>query len=107
MNKQFRNAFLRLAILSILQDKDIYGYDLVKQIGENFDITAGTLYPILYKLTDENLVETYLQESREGGARKYYKLNQKGKQAVKKESKEWERLIKKYQQFLQNIANSN
>jgi DNA-binding PadR family transcriptional regulator len=51
------------------------------------------------------LVETYLQESREGGARKYYKLNQKGKQAVKKESKEWERLIKKYQQFLQNIAN--
>jgi len=103
VNKQFRNAFLRLAILMILQKKDIYGYDLIKQIGENFDITPGALYPILYKLTDDNLVETYLQESSEGGVRKYYKLNQKGKDAAKQELEDWENLIKKYQKFLKEI----
>jgi PadR family transcriptional regulator PadR len=101
LNKQFRNAFLRVGILHLLSKNDMYGYDLVAKIGDFFEVTSGSVYPILYKLSDEELVETYLQESSEGGARKYYKLNKKGIKTFKEELKEWNGLIGKYQKFIQ------
>lgn len=102
LNKHFRNGFLRIAILYLLSKEDMYGYDLISKIGELFEVKAGSLYPVLYKLADEDLVETYLQESNEGGARKYYKLNAKGKKTFQKEAKEWNDLVSKYQEFISN-----
>jgi PadR family transcriptional regulator, regulatory protein PadR len=100
MNSQFKKGFLRLTVLLFLKSQDSYGYDLVRQVGEIFNTPAGTIYPILYKLTDDELVDTYLQESNEGGVRKYYKLNQKGFEILQKEFDEWDKFTTSYQSFV-------
>ena len=100
MNSQFKKGFLRLAVLLFLKRQDSYGYDLVRQVGEIFNTPAGTIYPILYKLTDDELVDTYLQESNEGGVRKYYRLNQNGLDTLQKEFAEWQAFSKLYQEFV-------
>lgn len=104
MNSQFKKGFLRLAVLLFLKSQDSYGYDLVRQVGEIFNTPAGTIYPILYKLADDELVDTYLQESNEGGVRKYYKLNQTGKDTLQKELEEWKTFSTAYQEFVDKYS---
>lgn len=82
--------------------KDYYGYELVEEISKILEISEGTLYPILRRLTDEACFETYLKESLEGPPRKYYRITKHGKDFQKAQLKEWsefnlqiERLLKK------------
>ena len=52
----FRFSFAELIILSLLEKKDIYGYEFVpllkKASGGRLVVTESTLYPTLYKLLD-------------------------------------------------------
>ncbi len=78
-------------MLALTQDKDRYGYELVHNISEQIDISEGTVYPILRRLTKEGYFTTYLAESSEGPPRKYYKITPHGKEYLQKLLKEWER----------------
>ncbi|MCI8415968.1 MAG: PadR family transcriptional regulator [Lachnospiraceae bacterium] len=79
MNAQFKKGALELCVLSQLTKGDKYGYELTEVISREMSIATGTLYPILKRLKDEFYVETYLVESEEGPARKYYHLTEKGR----------------------------
>lgn len=68
-----------MCVLVLLGDKDRYGYELVQDISYRFEISEGSIYPLLRRLRDEGCVSTYLQESAEGPARKYYSLTAEGK----------------------------
>lgn len=89
MNAQFKKGVLELCVLSMLKGHDCYGYELTSIVGEKMSIAAGTLYPILKRLKDENLVETYLVDSGGGPARKYYHLTDLGKAEQRKQQLEW------------------
>ena len=56
-------------------------------------IATGTLYLILKRLKDEEYVETYLVESVEGPARKYYHLTGKGRDYFIRLKQEWEEFV--------------
>ena len=45
----------------MISRKNYYGYELVEEISKVLEISEGTLYPILRRLTDEKYFETYLQ----------------------------------------------
>ena len=68
-----------MCVLVLLGEKDRYGYELVQDISYRFEISEGSIYPLLRRLRDEGCVSTYLQESAEGPARKYYSLTEGGK----------------------------
>ncbi|MCT4619269.1 MAG: PadR family transcriptional regulator [Marinisporobacter sp.] len=89
MNIQFKKGVLELCVLSILSNKDCYGYELVHNISESITISEGTIYPLLRRLTKEGLFTTYLKESQEGPPRKYYQLTEEGKKAKEELTKEW------------------
>ncbi len=89
MNIQLKKGALELCVLSILDKKDCYGYELVSDISENITISEGTIYPLLRRLKKDGFVTTYLQESQEGPPRKYYKLTDEGKKAREELKKEW------------------
>ena len=74
MNIQFKKGVLELLVLSLLIDKDRYGYELVEEISGHINISEGTIYPLLRRLKNDGYVDTYLQESQTGPPRKYYKL---------------------------------
>lgn len=100
MDTQFKKGVLDLCVLSILEKKDHYGYELVQKISKNIAITEGTLYPILRRLKKEELLQTYIRESKEGPARKYYALTIKGKQKAKQLKQEWKDFEKKVDNIL-------
>lgn len=74
MNPQLKKGVLELCVLSQLTREDKYGYELTDAISREISIAAGTLYMILKRLKEAGYVETYLQESASGPARKYYHL---------------------------------
>ena len=60
MNPQFKKGALELCVLSQLMDADRYGYQLTDAISKEMSIAPGTLYLVLKRLKEEELVETYL-----------------------------------------------
>lgn len=90
MHTQFKKGVLELLVLSIVNEKDIYGYELVLEVRKAVDVNEGTIYPILKRLTNEGYFETYLEESTEGPTRKYYHITAKGKKRQEEVLKEWQ-----------------
>lgn len=78
-----------MCVLSLISKKDWYGYGLVEEISRKFEISEGTIYPLLRRLTKEELFFTYLLESSEGPPRKYYKITPKGLQVKNELVAEW------------------
>lgn len=89
MNAQFKKGILELCVLTMIKKRDYYGYELVEEISQQFEISEGTIYPILRRLTEEKYFETYLQESNSGPSRKYYRITSLGKKAQDSFYKEW------------------
>ena len=100
MNTQFRKGVLEICVLTLISKKDMYGYEIVQNISKVIDVNEGTIYPILRRLTKEGYFETYILESNEGPARKYYKLTAEGKNSLKKLTKEWNDFVIAVNTFL-------
>lgn len=101
MNAQFKKGVLELCVLSKLAEADRYGYELTEAISKQMIISTGTLYLILKRLKDDAYVETYLVESGEGPARKYYHLTEKGTEYQEALKKEWLDFVKVVQDILE------
>lgn len=101
MNAQFKKGALELCVLSKLVGKDCYGYELTDAISQKMVIATGTLYLILKRLKDDAYVETYLVESGEGPARKYYQLTEKGRIYQTELKNEWLDFVKTVQEIIE------
>ena len=89
MNIQYKKGVIELCILSILNKKDMYGYELSEYISNKIDISDGTVYPILRKLKADGFVKTYLSEDSGGPPRKYYAITHTGKEQFNLDSNDW------------------
>lgn len=90
MNVQFKKGVLELCVLVLLDKQDRYGYELVQKISDQIEISEGSVYPLLRRLTKEEYFTTYLKESTEGPSRKYYQLTKKGREYLYELLHEWE-----------------
>ena len=83
-----RNIYFKfeMLILSILQYKDCYGYELtqiIKRLSDDvIDIKEGVLYPNLYKLLQTGYISSYDQLVNRK-VRVYYHLEESGKEYLK------------------------
>ena len=93
MNAQFKKGALELCVLSQLKHADRYGYQLTDAVSQEMAIAPGTLYLVLKRLKEEALVETYLVESDEGPARKYYHLTEAGRAHQMQLEQEWKEFV--------------
>lgn len=100
MNTQFRKGVLEICVLTLISKKDMYGYEIVQNISKVIEVNEGTIYPILRRLTKEGYFDTYILESNEGPARKYYKLTEEGNINLKKLKKEWNDFVIAVNSFL-------
>ncbi|HWL25208.1 MAG TPA: PadR family transcriptional regulator [Ureibacillus sp.] len=94
MNVQFKKGVLNLCVLALLDRQDMYGYELVQAISNQIEISEGSVYPLLRRLTSEGYFTTYLKESTEGPPRKYYQITDLGRRNLKELRKEWKNFIK-------------
>ena len=77
----FRQGEVRLALLSLLEDGDAHGYELMKRLAERsggmYRASAGTVYPVLQQLEDEDLVR-----AREEEGKRIYSLTDAGREEL-------------------------
>lgn len=76
-------AFVELIILSILNAKDMYGYEISKDITEKannkFVLNEATLYAVLNRLERKHAIKSYDGKITHGKQRKYYHITKYGK----------------------------
>lgn len=93
MNKDYIGAGSNLLILSLISRKDMYGYEIIKNLeilSENvFQFKEGTLYPILHRFENLGYIESYTKVSENNKARKYYRITQKGLKQLAQEKETW------------------
>lgn len=86
-----------LLVLQLLNERDMYGYELVKEMdhrsGHNLQMKEGTLYPALHKLEKQEYIECYWQNQEKGPARKYYRITLEGKKILEAKTNEWHRYV--------------
>ncbi|MDP5277094.1 PadR family transcriptional regulator [Chengkuizengella axinellae] len=103
MNVQFKKGVLELCVLVLISKKDQYGYELAQNISRKIEVADGTLYPLLRRLTKEEYLSTYLAESTEGPARKYYSLTEKGTDYMNLLVKEWNQFSSAVNDFIEEV----
>lgn len=93
LEKNLISGSMTLLLLSLLEEKDMYGYEMIESLrvkSENvFELKAGTLYPLLHGLEDRHYLTVYEQEAG-GKTRKYYHLTKDGQKALRQKKAEWE-----------------
>ena len=84
-------------VLEIIGKKETYGYEITQNLRKlGFtDIAEGTVYTILVRLERNNLVNVERKASSIGPARKFYSLNDAGKDYLKSFWDNWDFLSEK------------
>lgn len=86
-----------LLVLQLLNERDMYGYELVKEMDRrsdhNLQMKEGTLYPALHKLEKQEFIACYWQNQEKGPARKYYQITAEGKEILQAKTSEWHRYV--------------
>jgi PadR family transcriptional regulator PadR len=105
INKEVLKGHIDTLILSLLHNRDMYGYELAKLVREKseeqFDLKEGTLYLSLKRLEKNNWIESYWgDEQGPGGRRKYYKLTSLGEDGFEEKRSEWQFLKKMMDSFI-------
>lgn len=94
IKKELTKGSSALLVLSVLENEEMYGYQIIKEIEKRsedvFSFKEGTLYPILHAFEKDNYVVSYWTESEQGRKRKYYKITDKGRKVLVTSKKEWE-----------------
>ncbi len=88
---ELRRGSLTLAVLGCLE-KPHYGYALLQTLQEKgLGMEANTLYPLLRRLENQGMLSSDWDTS-ESRPRKYYQINDQGKQVLKELLDEWEKM---------------
>jgi len=92
MDKSLVSGSTSMLILRLLEDRDMYGYEMIETLEAKsnnvFTLKAGTLYPLLHTLEEKNYLTSYESEAN-GKVRKYYSITKVGKKYLKSKKEEW------------------
>ena len=98
IEKSLVSGSMMLLILRLLEEKDMYGYEMIEALREKsknvFELKAGTLYG----LEEKNFVTSYEQKVM-GKERKYYRLTAAGHGRLEEKKEEW----KAYQKAVTDV----
>ncbi len=98
---------VRAAILSLLVERPMHGYEMIQQIAERTDNiwapSPGSVYPTLQLLEDEGLIAAADSE----GSKKLFELTAEGRAAAEKiETPPWESMAEDVEPAQANLRNA-
>ncbi len=93
MNSQFKRGIIEMCVLKIISRKDMYGFELIENISREIEVNENTIYPILRRLTKQQLFDTYKESMSIGAPRKYYTLTELGTKKLKEYEDEWKTFL--------------
>jgi PadR family transcriptional regulator PadR len=97
---QMRKGILEFCILSIIKQKEAYPSDIIESLkNAKLIVVEGTLYPLLTRLKNDELLTYRWEESTSGPPRKYYSLTKLGNAFLEELESTWEELQQAVQQI--------
>ena len=97
---QMRKGILEYCILSILDKGEAYPSEILETLKEaKLIVVEGTLYPLLTRLKNMELLSYRWEESPSGPPRKYYSLTNMGKTFLAELNTTWSELTKAVNQI--------
>ena len=86
---QLTPALLDAMVLAIAEGEDAYGYMIAQRLKSIASQKESSLYPVLKRLLEAGLLETYDQEY-QGRNRRYYRITEEGRRRLAFYRKEWD-----------------
>jgi len=100
---QMRKGVLEFCILSIIKRGEVYPSDIIDEMKKaNLHILEGTLYPLLTRLKNSDLLTYRWVESSSGPPRKYFSLTEKGATFYSELQSTWDELANAVHAITQN-----
>jgi PadR family transcriptional regulator PadR len=91
---QMRKGVLEYCILSIISASEVYASDIILQLKEaQLIVVEGTLYPLLTRLKNDNLLSYRWEESKSGPPRKYYTITEEGQKFLTELDEGWDAMV--------------
>ncbi len=94
-NPPFMSGVPELLLLGLLQQQEMYGYELVRSIkkatAEAISLGEGVIYPVLHGLEKNGSLKSR-RKAVGGRTRVYYSLTSKGRQRLVKLQGDWRRI---------------
>lgn len=93
--QQLKKGVLEMLVLTAICKKATYGYELLsilrKGSGGLFALKEGTLYPILYRLEDDGMIEaSWLGSTGRTAPKKIYTATELGRQECQRRKAVWQ-----------------
>jgi PadR family transcriptional regulator PadR len=90
---QMRKGILEYCILGILNRNEAYPSEILEQLrSAQLLVVEGTVYPLLTRLKNMELLTYRWEESTSGPPRKYYSITPKGQQFYIELERTWQEL---------------
>ena len=90
---QMRKGILEFCILSLISGKDLYTTEILDTLKKGkMLVVEGTIYPLLTRLKNANLLQYHWEESTSGPPRKYYSITPEGEEFLSKLKIVWNEL---------------
>jgi PadR family transcriptional regulator PadR len=95
VESQLLKGVLDVAVLAVLERRDSYGYDVVRQLRDAGLAQVGdaSVYGTLRRLFKIGALKSYVVPSDEGPHRKYYGINDVGHDQLETGRKTWQAFV--------------
>ena len=95
MDIQLKRGLLDVCVLAAIQNEPSYGYKIIKDMKPYLELSESTLYTILKRLENANML-TVRSTEHGGRLRKYYHITQVGRQRIEDFKEEWKQILAIY-----------
>ena len=93
VKSQMRKGMLEYCIMLLLHKEPAYASDIIQKLKEaRMIVVEGTLYPLLTRLKNDDLLGYEWIESTQGPPRKYYRLTSRGETFLQELEQAWQEL---------------
>ena len=95
MDIQLKRGLLDVCVLAAIKNEDSYGYKIIKDMKPYMEMSESTLYTILKRLENANMLTVHTVEHG-GRLRKYYHITDDGHKRIDEFKEEWHELLSIY-----------
>ena len=96
MDIQLKRGLLDVCVLAAIKSEDSYGYQIIKDIKPYIALSESTLYTILKRLENANMLTVRTAEYG-GRLRKYYHITDEGLKRIADFKDAWKEILSIYQ----------
>jgi PadR family transcriptional regulator, regulatory protein PadR len=97
VTRELKRGSTELLILALLEERSRHGYEIARLIDERSggEITfhVASLYPTLYRLEDQGVIEGRWVEQARQRRRRYYRLTPAGRKVLASQRSVWEQFF--------------